>query len=82
MKSTDQAKHDAVLNDALFKSYTVRCRAKTDTYKEQSRVRVTASGIIPVNYKEECKRLVSHSMRPLRVPARWRRRTRQSRRVD
>lgn len=60
-KTSDPAKYDAVLSNAYFKTYTVRCRAKTDSYKEQVRVRVTAVGIAPINYKEECMRLVSPS---------------------
>lgn len=60
-KTSDPAKYDAVLSNAYFKTYTVRCRAKTDNYKEQVRVRVTAMGIAPINYKEECMRLVSPS---------------------
>jgi replication factor A1 len=58
-KTSDPAKYDAIISSAHFKTYTVRCRAKVDTYKDQTRVRVTAAGIASINYKEECMRLVS-----------------------
>jgi replication factor A1 len=50
----------AQLRDVTFKTWTLRCRAKAETYNEMTRMRVTINQVQPVNYLEESKRMVGH----------------------
>ncbi|EDQ91528.1 uncharacterized protein MONBRDRAFT_451, partial [Monosiga brevicollis MX1] len=46
------------LADATFKTWTFRCRARTDTYNDQSRLRVSVASAVPIDYVQDSKRMV------------------------
>ncbi|KAJ7461513.1 hypothetical protein FB451DRAFT_1562794 [Mycena latifolia] len=57
MKADDEAEFNNTIQMATCESYNFLCRAKTDTYNGQPRVRYGISKIQPLNYKEEAKAL-------------------------
>ncbi|KAJ1809120.1 Replication factor A protein 1 [Coemansia sp. RSA 2599] len=46
-----------VVDDATFKEYKFRCKARTEQFNETSRVRISAVSAHPVDYVSETKRL-------------------------
>eukprot|EP00730_Choanoeca_flexa_P015695 TRINITY_DN7264_c0_g1_i2.p1 TRINITY_DN7264_c0_g1~~TRINITY_DN7264_c0_g1_i2.p1 ORF type:complete len:630 (+),score=196.44 TRINITY_DN7264_c0_g1_i2:74-1891(+) len=47
-----------LLKEATFRSWTLRCRAKAETYNGDTRMRVAISSAKPVDYLKESNRLV------------------------
>ncbi|KAJ2080909.1 hypothetical protein GGI09_007689, partial [Coemansia sp. S100] len=45
------------LADATFKEYKFRCKAKSETFNEVSRVRISATNVYPIDYVAETARL-------------------------
>ncbi|KAJ2855853.1 Replication factor A protein 1, partial [Coemansia erecta] len=46
-----------VIDDATFKEYKFRCKARTEQFNETSRVRISVVSAYPVDYVSETKRL-------------------------
>jgi len=57
MKDRDDAEFAATVQEAVGETFNFLCRAKTDTYNGQPRVRYGISRIQPLNYKEEAMAL-------------------------
>ncbi|KLO19144.1 replication factor-a protein [Schizopora paradoxa] len=57
-KENDESKYNAAIHKALAASYNFTCRAKQDTYNDQTRVRYGIQKIIPLNYREEAYALL------------------------
>ncbi|KAG9315620.1 hypothetical protein JVU11DRAFT_3262 [Chiua virens] len=57
IKDRDESEYAAVLAQAAGKTYNFSCRARQDTYNDQTRVRYGISKITPVEYYEEAKYL-------------------------
>ncbi|KAJ7286262.1 hypothetical protein C8J57DRAFT_660775 [Mycena rebaudengoi] len=57
IKERDEAEFNDSIQQATCETYNFLCRAKTDTYNEQTRVRYGISRILPINYKEEAMAL-------------------------
>ncbi|TFK42451.1 replication factor-a protein [Crucibulum laeve] len=53
IKERDESKYNVILHKANCNTYNFSCRAKQDTYNEQTRVRYGISRIYPLDYKEE-----------------------------
>lgn len=53
IKTNDPAKYPAILAKSSYSTFNFACRAKLDTYQDQSRVRYGISRILPLNYREE-----------------------------
>lgn len=54
----DEAAYSEAFNEANGKTYIFRCRAKTDTYNDTSRVRHQVLSASEPNYVAECANLV------------------------
>ena len=54
----DEATIDKIHRDAYFKQYMFKCRAKSDTYQGETRVKCSVVGVTPVDYVSESKYLV------------------------
>lgn len=52
-QNNDPAKYPALLSKSSYSTFNFACRAKLDTWQDQSRVRYGISKIIPLNYREE-----------------------------
>ncbi|KAH9504580.1 60S acidic ribosomal protein P1 [Bulinus truncatus] len=52
MREKDESQFDQVINEALFKSYMMKCRAKVETYNDESRLKTVCVSASPVNYIE------------------------------
>ncbi|KAJ7709439.1 hypothetical protein B0H17DRAFT_998734 [Mycena rosella] len=57
LKMRDEAEFNNVIQQATCEQYNFLCRAKSDTYNEQARVRYGISRIQKLNYQEEAKAL-------------------------
>jgi len=53
IKNNDAAKYTAILSNSSYSTFNFACRAKLDTYQNQSRIRYGISRILPLNYREE-----------------------------
>jgi len=53
IKNNDPAKYPTILSKSSYSTFNFACRAKLDTWQDQSRVRYGISKIIPLNYREE-----------------------------
>ncbi|PFH54257.1 hypothetical protein AMATHDRAFT_72762 [Amanita thiersii Skay4041] len=58
IKETDEARFHAILHKANHHTFNFVCRAKQDTYQDQTRVRYGISRILPLDHKEELKLLL------------------------
>ncbi|PQE19476.1 replication factor-a 1 protein [Rutstroemia sp. NJR-2017a WRK4] len=58
LKENDPVGLERAFEQANCKMLTFRCRARTDTYQDQSRVRYQVSGANPVNYSVEAAKMV------------------------
>ena len=61
MKENDEGGFMKVLGDAQFSVWKLRCRARADTYQDDTRVRVSVVDATPVDYGEEAWHLGSVS---------------------
>ncbi|KAI0784367.1 hypothetical protein C8Q75DRAFT_779893 [Abortiporus biennis] len=57
-KDRDEAEFNKIMESAIGVTYNFTCRAKQDTYNDQTRVRYGVQKIIPLNYKEEANYLM------------------------
>jgi len=57
MKERDEAEFTAAMQEASSGTFNFLCRARTDSYNGQSRVRYGISRIEPLNYLDEAKAL-------------------------
>ncbi|QSZ32520.1 hypothetical protein DSL72_002098 [Monilinia vaccinii-corymbosi] len=57
LKENDQAAMEKAFEDANCKMMTFKCRAKTDTFQEQSRIRYQVLQVSPVNYAADSLKL-------------------------
>jgi len=57
-KENDETKYTAIIQKAVSASYNFTCRAKQDTYNDQTRVRYGIQKILPLNYREEAYALI------------------------
>jgi len=53
IRNDDAARYPSILSKSSYSTFNFVCRAKLDTYQDQSRVRYGISRILPLNYKEE-----------------------------
>ncbi|KAH7923565.1 replication factor-a protein [Leucogyrophana mollusca] len=58
MKERNEAEYNALMVQASGITYNFSCRAKQDTYNDQTRVRYGISKISPLDYREEAKHLL------------------------
>lgn len=61
LSENDEKRFNAVLQRARFKTWTMRCRAKQESWQDQTRLRITVMNSQPINYAAECHRLVSRA---------------------
>jgi len=59
MKNNDDNAYQNVMKRSLCKSYTFSCRAKQDTFNDQTRVRYAITKIQPMNFETETKALLA-----------------------
>ncbi|KAJ7047221.1 hypothetical protein C8F04DRAFT_1387682 [Mycena alexandri] len=64
IKERDDLEFNAVVQAATCETFNFLCRARTDTYNGQSRVRFGISRIQPLNYKEEAMALRDQLLSP------------------
>ncbi|KAJ6525476.1 hypothetical protein DFH09DRAFT_1188504 [Mycena vulgaris] len=57
MKERDEGEFNKTIQQATCETFNFLCRARTDTYNDQPRVRYGISRIQPLNYQEEAKAL-------------------------
>lgn len=58
MSEQDEEGYNKVFTDACFKTYSFRCRAKADTYNDETRVKHTVISVDPVDYNAMNKMLI------------------------
>ncbi|EIW84857.1 replication factor-A protein 1 [Coniophora puteana RWD-64-598 SS2] len=58
IKNCDEQEYNAVMAQATGVTFNFGCRAKQDTYNDNTRVRYGISKILSVDYREEAKHLV------------------------
>ncbi|OJA10202.1 hypothetical protein AZE42_05120 [Rhizopogon vesiculosus] len=58
IKENNEAEYNALMAQSTGVTFNFSCRAKQDTYNDQTRVRYGISKIIPLDYREEAKHLV------------------------
>lgn len=56
LRETDENGFDTVFQDANFKEFVFRIRAKMDTYNDEQRLKCYCVGVAPINYVQETKR--------------------------
>jgi len=59
MQKDDAEAFDAVIKESVFNSYIVKFRAKTDTYNNETRLKVTVTDLHKLNFTEYAKKLVA-----------------------
>ncbi|KAL3443796.1 hypothetical protein BJX65DRAFT_284436 [Aspergillus insuetus] len=59
MQQNDTKTIDEIFQNANCRTWTFKCRAKTDHYGDQQRIRYQVSYANPVNYSEEASRLAN-----------------------
>ncbi|KAJ2348518.1 Replication factor A protein 1, partial [Coemansia sp. RSA 2618] len=57
LQQTDEAAFNQRISDATFREFVFRCRAKSETFNDNTRVRISVSGMQPVDYVAESLRL-------------------------
>lgn len=57
MKENNEAAFDQVFQDAMFKSYIFRLRAKVETYNDESRLKTVCVNASPIDWQEQSQRL-------------------------
>ncbi|CAG5127182.1 unnamed protein product [Candidula unifasciata] len=58
LRETDEVQFEKVINDAQFKQYVFRLRAKVETYNDENRLKTVCVGATPVDWKETGYRLI------------------------
>eukprot|EP01147_Barroeca_monosierra_P001107 gene1107-4335_t len=59
LQETDEALFSKKIADAQFQAWKLKCRAKADTYQDDTRVRVSVVSVEPLNFVEEARYLIS-----------------------
>lgn len=59
LNESDGDKYKAILQDRTLMTWEFACRAKSDTYNDQTRVRYTVSRLRPVDWAASGKRLAA-----------------------
>ncbi|KAI5858442.1 hypothetical protein BZA05DRAFT_345568 [Tricharina praecox] len=57
-QSGDEKEYEACFAEAICKTFVFRCRAKEDTFQENSRIRYQVMSATPVNYAQEAAKMV------------------------
>ncbi|KAL0946802.1 hypothetical protein HGRIS_012973 [Hohenbuehelia grisea] len=57
IRERDESAYTALMQKATCQTYNFACRAKQDTYNDQTRVRYGITRILPLDYKEEATML-------------------------
>ncbi|KAJ1955977.1 Replication factor A protein 1 [Dipsacomyces acuminosporus] len=57
LQQNSQAVFDKKIKDATFKQYKFRCRAKSETFNETTKVRINIVNIYPIDFVAESQRL-------------------------
>lgn len=52
LREKDENQFDQVMNEALFKHYTFKMRAKVESYNEESRLKTVCVSAMPMDWKE------------------------------
>ncbi|KAL3856901.1 hypothetical protein ACJMK2_011607 [Sinanodonta woodiana] len=58
LRESNEAAFDQVFQDALFKSFIIKLRAKVETYNDESRLKTVCTTANPINWQEHGHRLV------------------------
>ena len=58
MRESNETAFDQVFQDAMFKSYIFKLRAKVETYNDESRLKTICVNATPVDWQEQSQRLV------------------------
>lgn len=59
MKETNKDDYEKIMDAILFKNYNFKMRSKIETYNGESRWKVTAMNLSPVDPQEYCRRLIT-----------------------
>ncbi|GAB1608186.1 replication protein A 70 kDa DNA-binding subunit-like [Argonauta hians] len=59
LRNTDEYAYDEVFQEASFKSFVFKCRAKFETYNDESRLKNYCMGVTPVDWKSYGQRLIT-----------------------
>ncbi|RMX48537.1 hypothetical protein pdam_00021595 [Pocillopora damicornis] len=57
--SGDECSFDQIFQEANFKTYIFKIRAKMETYNDETRVKCTAAGVSPLDIMQEGKRMIA-----------------------
>ncbi|XP_047141686.1 replication protein A 70 kDa DNA-binding subunit isoform X1 [Hydra vulgaris] len=58
LKDSDVSQFDMIFSEACFKPFVFKVRAKMETYQDERKLKCSAMSAAPVNFKQECKRLL------------------------
>jgi len=58
MQTEDEDKFNRTFEDAAFKLYNFKIRAKMEAYQDEKRLKCSAVGAQPVNFRQESKRMI------------------------
>lgn len=65
IQQENEEEYNQVFERSVFKQYNFACRAKMDTYQEQTKLRVSVLRANPVDFKSDAHKLVNRIDRPL-----------------
>lgn len=60
LKSNDDTRYQNLFSDCVFKEYTMKLRAKMETYNDESRVKCSVVALEDVDYLANAKRLLAN----------------------
>eukprot|EP00118_Oscarella_pearsei_P026443 m.309911 g.309911 ORF g.309911 m.309911 type:complete len:619 (+) comp48548_c0_seq1:47-1903(+) len=63
LKESDDMAYDQIFNDANFKLYNFRIRAKMESYNDEQRLKCSCVGLSPLNFKQETSNLIAEIKR-------------------
>ncbi|XP_061197079.1 replication protein A 70 kDa DNA-binding subunit-like isoform X2 [Saccostrea echinata] len=63
LKDSNESAFDQVFQDALFKSYIFKLRAKVETYNDESRLKTVTMNAGTIDFKEQSQRLIEEIKR-------------------
>lgn len=58
LKETDDARYNQVFDEANFKTYIFKLRAKVETYNDESRLKTVCMNANPIDWVDDSKRLI------------------------
>jgi len=59
MKETNPQQYEMVFNEAVFKQYTFKIRAKLENFNDEMRVKLGLLNVTPINFVSESRQLIS-----------------------